>query len=73
MSSSDWREGLDEVHCGEDQVDQLDTEERCHHTSQPPDQQVSPEQRVGSDRAVLDSLKGDRNQERDYDGVENHR
>src|SRR5262245_26267364 len=53
-----------------DDVDQLDTDERNDDAAESPDEEVAPQERIGAERLVCDAAEGDRNQQRDDDGIE---
>ena len=52
-------------------IDQLDADKRHDDAAQPVDQQVSPQQRTGADRAIRDASQGKRNERDDDQRVEN--
>ena len=60
-------------HVVDEQVDQLDPDERQDHAAEPVDEQVAPQQRRGADRAVLDALERERDERGDDQRVEDDR
>ena len=60
-------------HPVDEQVDQLDADERRDQAAEPVDQQVAAQQRVAPDRPVADAAQGQRDQQRDDQRVEDDR
>ena len=59
------------MHGGQNDIDELYSDEWKNHAADTPDQKVLAQQRVGTERLILDAFEGNRNQGRDDDGVEN--
>ncbi len=57
----------------DDQVDQLDADEGGDQAAEAVEQHVAAQQRGGADRPVADAAQGERDQQRDDQGVEDHR
>src|SRR5579883_1863914 len=62
-----------QVKSDEEQIDDLDADERHHDAAEPVDEQVAAEERVGPHGAVADAAQGERDEEDDDDRVEDDR
>src|SRR5579885_1186745 len=62
-----------QVQRDEDQVDELDANERQDNAAEAVEQQVAPQDRRGAERAILHAAQGQRNQRNDDQRVEDYR
>ena len=58
---------------GDDEIDELDADERHDKTAEPVDEQVAAQQRGGADRTIGNALQRERDQRDDDQRVEDHR
>src|SRR5688572_15899358 len=72
-SSLSMRESSDETDSDQQQVDQLDAHERDEHTTQPIDEQIAAQEHSRGCGPGLHTAQCERNQEEDYQSVEDHR
>src|ERR1700730_7040556 len=62
----------DQMHHSQVGVDEFDTHERQNDSAQTPDEQISPQQRIRSEWLILHSFQCNRNQQGNYDRIENN-